>query len=67
MALTQINPEAPQEKGPSKLENAAKILGIATNLASAGSTGYKTFVTEPNQLAATKEQNDLMRSLMKKS
>lgn len=36
MALTNINPVMPDSKGPSALENAAKVLGIGISLGDLG-------------------------------
>lgn len=66
MALAQVNSSESKQVGPSKLENAAKILGIVSGLSQAGMGGYKTFVTEPQQLAEMTKQNKTLADLLAK-
>jgi hypothetical protein len=57
--MNQINPEQEKEKGPTKLENAAKALGIMTTLANTAAGGYKAFVTDPAQTELLKSKSAL--------
>lgn len=43
MALSQIQPQEEKQKGPSALENAAKVLGILTNIGSVGFQAREAF------------------------
>lgn len=59
MALTQVNSTEAEAQGPSKLDNAAKILGLMLQTANTGISAYKSFgsdsgsASQPNMPAQT--------------
>lgn len=59
MPMTQINTASDTPKGPSKLETAAKVLGILGSLAQTGMGAYGTFVNDPRKIEALKQAKDL--------
>ena len=58
-----VNMPQPDQKGPSALDNAAKVLGIVTSLGNLGATGYNSLVTAPAQAAAAQTNADAMKAL----
>jgi hypothetical protein len=63
MALSNIEqPNGQKEKDPTTLENAAKVLGILTNVGSLGTNSYDTFVNKPNQTIAIENRTAAIKA-----
>lgn len=66
MALVAVNPPTAEVPGPSKLDNAAKVLGIMTSLAQTGMGAYGASTLDERTRKAVQDAIDArMNSLMR--